>query len=114
MSTLRAFTACVILAAATTACDKAKPAQESAPSTTPAATSPAGALPAPDTLRATPVPPTESAKITKQADTKGAATKVPEAGTKTPIIGRDSAPANPKLITLPVIADTLKKKRPPQ
>jgi hypothetical protein len=99
-------------------CAKDKPAADNS-----AAAQPQG-LPAPDTIKATPVAVPDTTKMAKQADTKGAASKgvpatVPPrvaAPTKTKakskIIGRDSVDTKPKLIGLPVVRDTAKPKPP--
>jgi len=115
---MKRHAALVLAVVSLAACVREKPA----PDTT-AAVSPATAMPAPDTMKATPPPVPDSVKLMKQADTKGTATKgVPAtapprvaAPTKTPnqppIIGRDSVRQGP-IIGIPSIVDTAKK-RPP-
>ena len=94
------------------ACAKDKPAAD-----TKAATSPATAMPAPDTMKATAPSVPDSVKLMTQANTKGAASKgtpatlPPKVAAKQPIIGRDSVRIGP-IIGIPSIKDTAKRKPP--
>ena len=112
--------ALVFVMACALSCARDKPSPDSASPNAKAG------LPAPDTIKSAPVAASDSAKMRAQADTKGASSpgravtipsKAPAAGAKTPsqgrIIGRDSVSPKPKVLGLPVVADTAKR-RPPR
>jgi hypothetical protein len=96
--------ALIALAITAAACTREKPAADS--------TSAAQGLPAPGTVKAAPIPEADTTVLRKAADTKGAATKGLPAGVKAPdsILGRDSVIRGQKILGLPTIADTAKRK----